>query len=366
MSVFSHVDVAPPDVILGTAIAFRQDPNPTKVNLGVGAYRTDEGLPYVFPVVKEVEKDIIDDPSINKEYLPIDGLAELKPLTQKLVFGEDSKILQEGRIVSCQSISGTGALRVTADFIASFLPECKCVYLSKPTWSNHRNIFGLAAGVDLTESQWAEVVKVCDRRRFLPVIDLAYQGFASGDLERDAMAVRMFAERFKGAFFVAQSFAKNLGLYGERIGMLHAVCATPGEAEAVLSQLKVVARRMYSSPPIHGARIVARILGCQERMQQWKQQLKCVAGRIERARKLLRTGLEKKETPGSWRHITDQIGMFSFTGLSSEQCELLISKWHIYLLKNGRISIAGVNEHNVDYLVEAIDDAVRQGVVSHL
>ncbi|KAL8274629.1 hypothetical protein Esti_001458 [Eimeria stiedai] len=404
MSIFSQVAVAAPDAILGTAIAFRQDSSPTKVNLGIGAYRTDEGFPYVFPVVREVEKGLVNDRSLDKEYLPIDGLAELKPashisfsppqphplsvvhprLTQKLVFGENSKVLKEGRVASCQSLSGTGALRVAADFIASFLPNCKCVYLSKPTWSNHHNIFGLAAGldireyrywdpatkgvefeglledleeapltsvlvlhacahnptgVDITEAQWAEVLKVCDRRHLLPVIDLAYQGFATGDLERDALAVRMFADKFSGAFFVAQSFAKNLGLYGERIGMLHAVCATPGEADAVLSQLKVVARRMYSSPPLHGARILARILSSEERVQQWQAQLRCVAERIKRARELLRNGLEKKKTPGSWHHITDQIGMFSFTGLSREQCELLISKWHIYLLKNGRISI---------------------------
>ncbi|KAL8441539.1 hypothetical protein Emag_007082 [Eimeria magna] len=339
MSVFSGVDVAPPDAILGTAIAFRQDPNPIKVNLGIGAYRTDEGLPYVFPVVKEVEKELAEDASLDKEYLPIDGLAELKPARPIPIKSPQIKkpfpfIVFKGLEIREYRYWDPATKGVDFEGLLTDLEEAPFMSVLVLHACAHN-----PTGVDLTESQWAEVVQLCDRRRLLPVIDLAYQGFASGDLERDALAIRMFVDKFKGGFFVAQSFAKNLGLYGERIGMLHAVCTTPGEAEAVLSQIKVVARRMYSSPPLHGARILARVLGSKERMQQWQSQLKCVAERIRRARELLRRGLEKKQTPGSWGHITDQIGMFSFTGLSRGQCELLISKWHIYLLKNGRISI---------------------------
>ncbi|CDJ46758.1 aspartate aminotransferase, putative [Eimeria brunetti] len=215
-------------------------------------------------------------------------------------------------------------------------------------------------GVDLRMDQWSRVVQVCEARQLLPVLDSAYQGFASGDLTLDASSARLWARGpFGGPFFVTQSFAKNLGLYGERIGMVHAICTSKTEAEAVLSQLKIVARRAYSNPPLHGARLLARVLGAPALRRQWEEELKGVASRIQRVRRLLREGLEKKETPGPWSHITEQIGMFSYTGLTKEQCELLISKWHVYLLKNGRISMAGVNEGNVDYLVEAIDDVVR-------
>ena len=172
-------------------------------------------------------------------------------------------------------------------------------------------------GVDLNEEQWLSVLSVCGERQLLPVLDSAYQGFASGDLQRDAFSARLFVERFCGAFFVTQSFAKNLGLYGERVGMVHAVCASPKEAEAVLSQIKIVARRAYSNPPLHGARILARVLRCKELRRQWEEELHAVACRIKRVRGLLREGLEKKKTPGPWHHITDQIGMFSYTGLTS-------------------------------------------------
>lgn len=172
--------------------------------------------------------------------------------------------------------------------------------------------------MDLSDQEWEVVLDVCSRRQLLPVLDSAYQGFASGDLVRDAHAIRLFAEKFKGASFVTQSFAKNMGLYGERIGMVHAICSTPEEAEAVLSQLKIVARRMYSNPPLHGARIVARVLGNEENKRQWQEELQSVSERIKNMRKLLRSGLEQKGTPGTWNHITDQIGMFSYTGLTGE------------------------------------------------
>lgn len=179
------------------------------------------------------------------------------------------------------------------------------------------------SGVDLCEEEWRGVLKVCCSRQLLPIIDSAYQGFASGDLVRDAFAIRLFTEEFKGGFFVTQSFAKNMGLYGERIGMVHAICSMPEEAEAVLSQLKIVARRMYSSPPLHGARIVARVLGNERNRQQWQEELKSVSERIKQTRQLLRNGLEQKQAPGSWEHITDQIGMFSYTGLTRERQALL-------------------------------------------
>lgn len=173
-------------------------------------------------------------------------------------------------------------------------------------------------GVDLSKDQWHKVVELCARREFLPVVDSAYQGFASGDLVDDSFALRLFANKFKGASFITQSFAKNMGLYGERVGMVHAICASSEEAKAVLSQLKIVARRMYSNPPLHGGRIVARVLGNKQNKEMWLQELKAVSARIKKQRTLLREGLERQNTPGCWKHITDQIGMFSYTGLTRE------------------------------------------------
>ncbi|OEH79217.1 hypothetical protein cyc_01530 [Cyclospora cayetanensis] len=373
MSLFSEVPLAAPDPILGTAVAFKADTNPKKINLGIGAYRTDDGRPYVFQAVRTAEAGILQE-VLDKEYLPIDGLPELKQLTQNVLFGTNCPAIKEGRIASSQSLSGTGALRLVGDFIKHFLPACLTIR-EYPYWNSVRTVDTrelfkgairdlhrpqyIQRSVDLSVSQWESILSVCESRQLLPVLDSAYQGFASGDLSRDAFSVRLFATKFQGVLFVTQSFAKNLGLYGERVGMLHAICGSPKEAEAVLSQIKIVARRCYSSPPLQGARIVARVLGDEQLRRQWEEELKLVAERIKDMRRLLRKGLEQKGTPGQWNHITDQIGMFSYTGLTKEQCELLISKWHIYLLKNGRISMAGVNSSNIDYLVNAMDDVIR-------
>merc|ERR1711933_299560 len=188
--------------------------------------------------------------------------------------------------------------------------------------------------------------------------DSAYQGYASGDLEKDSFAVKLFVS-MGFEMGMCQSFAKNLGLYGERIGMCHVVCSTPEQAKAVLSQLKLVIRPMYSSPPKHGAEIVMKVLGNEARFAKWKEELTEMSSRILEVRSLLRKGLEEKGTPGAWNHITDQIGMFSFTGLSEKECERLISEHHIYLLKSGRISMAGLNKSNIQYMVDAVDEVVR-------
>jgi len=195
-------------------------------------------------------------------------------------------------------------------------------------------------------------------RQLVPLMDSAYQGYASGSLDKDAFAVRLFVD-MGFEMYMCQSFAKNLGLYGERMGMLHVVCSKADEAKAVLSQLKMVIRPMYSSPPIHGALLVDRILGDSAAFDAWKSELKAMAERILEVRGLLRTGLEAKGTPGTWNHITDQIGMFSFTGLTEAQCERLISEHHIYLLKSGRISLAGLNKGNMQYMVDCVDEVVR-------
>jgi aspartate aminotransferase len=403
---FSDIPEAPQDPILGTTLLFNADKDPRKINLGVGAYRTEDGKPFVLDVIREAEAEMLADlgTKCNKEYSTIDGPPELKKLTQGLLFGADNEAVTSGRIASVQALSGTGALRVAAEFMKEHLAKAgsKDIYVSDPTWGNHNAIFakaGLAVksypywapetkslnidgmlstlgaaaegsvvllhacahnptGVDPTEEQWQKIVQVLKDRKLIPLMDSAYQGYASGSLDKDAYAARLFlSSGFE--FFMCQSFAKNLGLYGERIGMLHVICNNADQARCVLSQVKLVVRPMYSSPPKHGGELVIKILGDEARFAKWKQELKGMADRILEVRDLLRKGLEAKSTPGTWNHITDQIGMFSFTGLSQAQCERLINEHHIYLLKSGRISLAGLNKGNIQYMVDSVDDAVR-------
>eukprot|EP01068_Selenidium_serpulae_P018865 Selendium_serpulae@DN6492_c2_g1_i4.p2 len=206
--------------------------------------------------------------------------------------------------------------------------------------------------------QWGKIVEVVKRRNLLALLDCAYQGYASGDLEKDARVIRMF-ERAGLQCIVCQSFAKNMGLYGERMGMFHLIAKDQAEADRVMSTVKVCARANYSNPPIHGAHIVSRILGDPTKAQQWQTELKSMADRIGAVRSLLRTEIEKLKTPGDWSHITNQIGMFSFTGLSPEQSKQMTDKHHVYMLTNGRISLAGLNQKNTAHVAAAIDDVVR-------
>lgn len=372
-SLFEDLIQAPPDPILGIATAYLADPNPDKVDLGVGAYRTENGQPYIFSVVEKVQTELIVN-HVNKEYLPIDGLAELKTATQELTFGVDFPAIREQRIVSAQVLSGTGGLRVAGEFVSTLLTKTKEFYISRPSWPNHRNIFTAAGlevkeyaywdektrsldikemladlrsankyslvilhacahnptGVDPTSEQWKAILEVIQERRLIPLFDSAYQGYASGDLDRDAFAIRLFANAGV-EMFVSQSFAKNMGLYGERIGMLHVVCHSSERAKIVLSQIKPIIRRMYSSPPAWGARLACGILSKEEYCKMWKSELRAIAGRIIQIRKRLCDGLAAKGTPGNWDHIGTQIGMFSYTGLTVAQCEMLTRKWHVYL-----------------------------------
>jgi len=406
MSIFESIPEAPVDPILGTAIAFNNDTDSRKINLGVGAYRTEEGKPYILDVVRAAETELLAELGTgnNKEYSTIDGPPELKTYTRDLAFGADAAPVKEDRIASAQALSGTGALRVVGEFVKEHLPESDEIWVSNPTWGNHNAIFQRAGitvktypyyhpetrglnfegmmdalqnqakpgalillhacahnptGVDPTQEQWAQIAAVMQERKLIPLMDSAYQGYASGDLDNDAWACRYFMNTGMEMFF-CQSFAKNLGLYGERIGMIHVICKTAEQQKAVTSQLKMVIRAMYSSPPKHGALLVMKILGKPEALAAWKVELKGMADRVLEVRDLLRKGLEAKGTPGTWNHITDQIGMFSFTGLKPNECERLIATHHIYLLKSGRISLAGLNKSNIGYMIECMDETIRE------
>lgn len=403
-SIFDNVQSAPPDAILGLNADFRADPSPNKVNLGVGAYRTEENLPLVLPVVKKVEHEILSDPSTNHEYLPQDGLSTFCTLSSKLLLGEDSVALQHNRSVTVQSLSGTGALRLCFEFLRANGFADAQVYVPSPTWPNHQklvvasglkpaksytyydeesggvNFTGMCSwlnamdersvvilhacahnptGADLTEDQWRTILDIVQVRKIIPLFDCAYQGFASGDLEKDAFAIRLFANsEMPIDMFVGQSYAKNMGLYGERIGTLTVISNNAKALPNVKNQLKSIARTLYSSPPVYGARIVSAILSNNDYFEEWKVDLKKMANRILRMRKLLKQALIDNKTPGNWDHITSQIGMFSFTKLSKEQVVYMREKYAIYMTLNGRMSMAGLTEDTIQYVADAMREAV--------
>lgn len=347
---------------------------------------------------------------MNHEYLPITGLASFTSKAAELVVGAASPALAEKRVASVQTISGTGALHLGALFLAKFYKvngANRTVYISNPTWANHNQIFtnvGLPiatypyfdketkgldiegmkkalaeapersivllhacahnpTGVDPTPEQWREIAEVIKAKQHFPFFDTAYQGFASGDLDRDAGAIRYFVEQgFE--LVIAQSFAKNFGLYGERAGAFHFVSApSSGAAEItsrVASQLAILQRSEISNPPIYGARVASIVLNDKALFAEWQENLREMSGRIISMRHTLRAKLEELGTPGKWNHITDQIGMFSFTGLSEAQVAKLRSDYHIYMTKNGRISMAGLNTRNIEYFAKAVDKVVRE------
>ncbi|TXG62232.1 hypothetical protein EZV62_013595 [Acer yangbiense] len=399
VSRFEGITMAPPDPILGVSEAFRADTNDMKLNLGVGAYRTEELQPYVLDVVKKAENLMLQRGE-NKEYLPIEGLAAFNKATAELLFGADNPLLKEQRVATVQGLSGTGSLRLAAALIERYFPGAK-VLISSPTWGNHKNIFndarvpwseyryydpktvgldfeGMIAdikdapegsfillhgcahnptGIDPTPDQWEKIADVIQEKNHIPFFDVAYQGFASGSLDTDAASVRLFAARGM-ELFVAQSYSKNLGLYAERIGAMNVVCSSADAAVRVKSQLKRLARPMYSNPPIHGAKIVANVVGDPTLFNEWKAEMEMMAGRIKNVRQKLFDSLSAKDKSGKdWSFILKQIGMFSFTGLNKAQSENMTNKWHVYLTKDGRISLAGLSLAKCEYLADAIIDS---------
>ncbi|KAL8877116.1 MAG: hypothetical protein Q9198_004811 [Flavoplaca austrocitrina] len=405
-----NVPQAPEDPLFGLMAAYRKDTFEKKVDLGIGAYRDDNAKPWVLPVVKKAEAILQKDPNLNHEYLPIAGLAEFTSAAQKLMLGAESPAIKDKRVTSFQTISGTGAVHLGGLFLSKFYlrPNNQPIYFSSPTWANHNQIFsnvnlpinpypyfspqtkGLdydgmrsaiesapegsiillhacahnPTGVDLTHAQWADIAKVIRAKSHFPFFDCAYQGFASGDLENDAWAVRYFVEQgFE--LCIAQSFAKNFGLYGERAGAFHFVTGSGPDAQntvgRIASQLAILQRSEISNPPAYGARIASLVLNDPELFKEWEANLRTMSGRIIDMRKALRGKLEELDgKEGSWKHITEQIGMFSFTGLSEKQVLKIREDAHIYMTKNGRISMAGANSGNVEYIAKAMDKVVRE------
>jgi len=353
------------------------------------------------PAVKRAERLIVDNAALDHEYLPIEGLTSFTDASARFILGKEHPAYVEKRFASVQAISGTGALRFGAEFLSRFKKDA-VVYVSNPTWGNHKNIFSDCGfkvkdyrywdaqtnsldlkgmlediekaadgsiillhacahnptGVDPTEAQWKEIADLLEKKKHLVFFDSAYQGFASGDLDKDAFAVRYFATR-KLEFILAMSYSKNFGLYNERCGSAIVVMNKKELVANVRSQFAKIARPMISNPPAFGARIVDSILNTPELFDEWVANLKTMSSRIIEMRTRLRNALEKLKTPGTWNHITDQIGMFSYTGLTRQQCQCVKDKFHVYLTENGRISMAGLNSKNVEYVAEAFDYAVR-------
>lgn len=395
------MEMGPPDAILGVTEAYKRDTNPKKVNLGVGAYRDDNGKPYVLTSVLKAEENITKK-GLDKEYAPISGSADFCKLSVSLALGDDNPHLKEGLNATVQGISGTGSLRIGGAFLNKFFPGNKELYLPTPSWGNHTPIFqhsGLKVnkyryydpstcgydfkgacedinkipeksiillhacahnptGVDPKPDQWKELSAIIKKRQLFPFFDMAYQGFASGDVAKDAFAVRLFLKEGHQVA-LAQSFAKNMGLYGERAGAFSLITSSKDEAARTLSQIKILIRPMYSNPPIHGARIVSEILGDSALKAEWLQEVKGMADRIITVRTQLKENLAKKGSKKDWSHITDQIGMFCFTGLQAPQVERLTKEFSIYLTKDGRISMAGVTSKNVEYLAHSIHEVTK-------
>lgn len=394
MSLFSAVEMAPRDPILGLNEQFNADPNPKKVNLGVGVYFDDEGRLPLLQCVQAAEQQLAANPK-PRGYLPIDGIAAYDQGVKNLVFGADSAILKEGRVATVQAIGGTGGLKIGADFLKRLSPNAT-VLISDPSWENHRALFtnagftvetypyydaasrginfsGLLAalnsaaagtivllhacchnptGYDLTPTQWDEIIAVIGAKKLTPFLDMAYQGFGFGIAEDGAVIGKFVAAGL--SFFVSTSFSKSFSLYGERVGALSVACASKEECERVLSQLKIVIRTNYSNPPTHGGSVVAAVLNTPALRQQWEEELAQMRVRIKQMRASFVEKLKAAGVQQDMSFITQQVGMFSYSGLSKDQMVRLRSEFGVYGTDTGRMCVAALNSKNIDYVCAAI------------
>jgi aromatic-amino-acid transaminase len=394
MSLFSAVEMAPRDPILGLNEAFNADTRTNKVNLGVGVYCNEEGRIPLLRAVVEAETIRVAQHA-SRGYLPIDGIAAYDQAVQKLLFGNDSPLIAAGRVITTQAVGGTGALKIGADFLKQLLPNA-VVAISDPSWENHRALFETAGfpvqnyryydaathdvnraglledlntlpngsivvlhacchnptGVDLSPADWNNVLEVVKAKGHVPFLDMAYQGFGDG-IDEDAAAVRLFAESGL-TFFVSSSFSKSFSLYGERVGALSIVSESKEESARVLSQVKRVIRTNYSNPPTHGASIVAAVLNSPELRAQWEAELAEMRLRIRGMRTQMVETLAKNAPQRDFSFVGRQRGMFSYSGLSVEQVHRLRNEFGIYALDTGRICVAALNQSNIKVVTDAI------------
>ena len=395
---WQNIEAAPADSILGLTDAFRNDPNPKKVNLGVGVYKDEAGRTPILDCVKAAEKILLERES-TKSYLPISGDPVYAAEVQKLLFGEKSAVISSGRAATAHAPGGTGALRVGGDLLKKFYPGAK-VWISKPTWANHKAVFKTAgftlaeytyynpatraldfqgmiaelenipagdivllhacchnpSGVDLTAEEWPKVAAVGAKKGWIPFLDFAYQGFGEG-VEADRCGIEAFAATGVD-FFIASSYSKNFGLYNERTGALTIVSPNAENAAVAMSHLKTTIRVLYSNPPAHGGLIVATILSNPQLREQWLRELAAMRDRIKAMRVALVKGLTTRGVKGDFSSITSQRGMFSFSGLSDEVVQWLRANKSIYVVAGGRINLAGLTEANIAYVCDAIAEAM--------
>ena len=391
---FKHLEAYAGDPILSLNEAFHADPRPHKVNLSIGIYFDDQGRIPVLECVRQAEAQMLAE-SGPKPYLPIEGSSAMRSAVQGLLFGPDHEAVKSGRIATLQTIGSSGGLKVGADFIARWLPGSG-VWVSDPSWDNHRAMFegaGLAVhtypyydaetgglkfeamlaaiaalpprsvvllhacchnptGVDLTRAQWQALLPVLQRRNLLPYLDIAYQGYGDG-IEEDAEAIRLLASSGL-SFFVANSFSKSMSVYGERAGAVSVVCSDAAEAELVLGQMKATVRRNYSSPAIHAAGIVSRVLTDPALRASWEADVSAMRERIAAMRKSLHQVLSAKLPARDFGYFLTQRGMFSYTGLSASQVDRLRDEHAVYLVRSGRMCVAGLNTQNVEAVAAAM------------
>ncbi len=395
---FEKLSQAPSDPILGLTEAFKQDPNPAKINLGVGVYKDEQGNTPIFNSVRKAQERLLAGET-TKNYLAIDGSPAYSLAVQELLFGPGHSLISSGRAVTAQAPGGTGALRVAADFIHQQLPGSR-IWISEPTWANHPQIFRLAGlgvetypyfdhqtnaldfaamsrslekipagdvvllhgcchnptGADPAPEEWRQLAELLAGRNLLPVVDFAYQGLGGGLCE-DAGGLLALSQAVP-EFLVASSFSKNFGLYNERVGALTLVAASAEAAQKALSHLKVCIRANYSNPPAHGAAIITAISQDPELRREWEGEVQAMRERIDRMRRLFVETLGKKGVARDFSFIARQRGMFSFSGLTKEQVEALRQRHAIYIVGSGRINVAGMTRQNMDVLCSAIAEVL--------
>lgn len=391
---FESLVKAPADPILGLADIYKADERVHKINLSVGVYKDENTVTPILNSVKKAESYLLENEQ-SKSYLPIEGLATFNLATQQLILGNDSPLIQDNRVKTAQAPGGTAALRIMADFLFN-KTKTKRIWLSQPTWPNHRGVFHSAGlevkeyryydpqnhniafdallsdlenipegdavlfhgcchnptGIDPTAEQWQQILAVATKKRWLPVFDLAYQGFGQG-LEEDVVGVRLFANALP-ELLIASSYSKNFGLYNERVGALTLIAENADIADKAFSQVKTIIRTNYSNPPSHGGNIVAHILNNPELKEEWIAELTVMRQRIHRMRQLFVKTLQEKGTNQDFSFIVKQNGMFSFSGLNEEQVLTLRNDYGIYIVNSGRINVAGMTLDNMSLLCESI------------